>query len=196
MKLRNGFVSNSSSSSFVIAFNKKPTSRGELLDILFPWKKDGRDGVCGWDDEGVDAGTAATLIWQQLEDQKPLTKTEIFKEIRDGWFEGHPELSWSNLEEDRIREEYREISGKDIYDKDADPDWRKKYDKAHQTRWAEYEKAIDVAAKELFDRIYPMKFKGKKCFVVSFSDNDGQTFATLEHGDTFRNIPHTTISHH
>ena len=36
MKIRKGFVSNSSSSSFIVLFDKMPTSRNELKDILFP----------------------------------------------------------------------------------------------------------------------------------------------------------------
>lgn len=35
MKIRNGFVSNSSSSSFIVAFPKKPETENELKDILF-----------------------------------------------------------------------------------------------------------------------------------------------------------------
>ncbi|MFA5313444.1 MAG: hypothetical protein WC375_09055, partial [Methanomassiliicoccales archaeon] len=36
MKTRNGFVSNSSSSSFVVVFPKKPTSRADVLKIMYP----------------------------------------------------------------------------------------------------------------------------------------------------------------
>jgi len=35
MKVRNGFVSNSSSSSFIVAWNKKPESVEEVKNILF-----------------------------------------------------------------------------------------------------------------------------------------------------------------
>lgn len=35
MKIRNGFVSNSSSSSFIVSFDKKPSSAEELREILF-----------------------------------------------------------------------------------------------------------------------------------------------------------------
>ncbi len=36
MKIRNGFVSNSSSSSFVVAFPEKPKTEQELRDMMFP----------------------------------------------------------------------------------------------------------------------------------------------------------------
>jgi len=36
MKIRNGFVSNSSSSSFIVFFKKKPGTVKEIKDYLFP----------------------------------------------------------------------------------------------------------------------------------------------------------------
>jgi hypothetical protein len=36
MKLRKGFVSNSSSSSFIVVFPKKPDTVEELYDMMFP----------------------------------------------------------------------------------------------------------------------------------------------------------------
>lgn len=202
MKLRTGFVSNSSSSSFVVAFKKKPQEH-ELLDILFPFSKEGgRPGVSSpwnYDDEasvGVDAVTTKTIIWEQLKDQKPLTKKQILEEIRSGWFEGHPDSSDRYHTEYEIAREYTEKTGKNIYDKDADPVWKKKHNEAWKADSDAYRKDIDKAAKDLFDRVYENKFKGKKCFRFSFSDNDGHVFSVLEHGDTFRNCPHIRISHH
>jgi hypothetical protein len=65
MKTRSGFVSNSSSSSFVIAFSKKPCHSYEVLEEMFPLDKTGRSkGVGNPYGEGVvDALSAATLVW-------------------------------------------------------------------------------------------------------------------------------------
>lgn len=165
-------------------------------------KSGGREGVKSpWDysedvSEGVDAGSAATLIWQQLKDQKPLTKKQILEEIKSGYFEGHPDSSDRYKAEDEVAREYTEKTGKSIYDKDVDPEWKKKHDEAWQQGWAAYQKDVDAAAEALLDRVWERDFKGKKCFRFSFSDNDGHVFSVLEHGDTFRNCKFIRISHH
>lgn len=199
MKTRNGFVSNSSSSSFVIAFDKKPEHSYDVLEAMFPRDKTGRtSGVSGiYGEGGVDALSAATLVWDQIEKQKPLTKSKIGEEIRSGYFEGYPQMGYSSQDDPswQIQAEYHKQTGKNIHAEDADPEWKKRYEDARNKYWEDHRKAVDAAAKELLEKEYP-KFKGKKCFRVSFSDNDGSIFATLEHGDTFRNIPHIRISHH
>lgn len=199
MKTRNGFVSNSSSSSFIIAFDKQPKYSEEVWKAMFPTDEDIKRGVPSpydWNAD-VDCGTASTLVWQQIEKQKPLTKAQMLKELNSGCFEGYPDIWNRNLDEEtrRIRDEYQKLSGLDVYDKGADPKWTKKYSAAQEKVWKEEHKLVRAAAKALFDREYP-RFKGKKVFVVSFSDNDGGVFTTMEHGQAFRNIPHIRISHH
>jgi hypothetical protein len=197
MKIRSGFVSNSSSSSFVVAFDKTPTSQWELLEMLYPPGKDGqRVGVLSPYDfhESIDAGSAASLVWAQLEGQKPLRKHQILEEILTGYFEGHASINFDGEDRD-ISNEYKKLTGKSIYDDDADPKWKKRHADAQQRQWDDYDKANKEAAKALLEREYP-KFKGKKTFRFSFSDNDGSIFSVMEHGDTFGNRPHIRISHH
>ena len=46
MKIRSGFVSNSSSSSFIVAFSKKPTTVNEVMTEMFPKDPDGVVPIC------------------------------------------------------------------------------------------------------------------------------------------------------
>ena len=199
MKTRTGFISNSSSSSFIIAFDKHPKYSDDVWKEMFPTDEDRKTGVPSPYDRNsdVDCGTASTLVWQQIEKQKPLTKAQMLKELDCGCFEGYPDIWNQNLDKEprRIRKEYHELTGKDINDDDADKKWQKKYAVAQEKVWKKEHEMVKTAAKALFEREYP-KFKGKKVFVVNFSDNDGGVFTTLEHGETFRNIPHIRISQH
>jgi hypothetical protein len=199
MKTRQGFVSNSSSSSFIVGFKKVPKTDWELRDLLYPADKDGkRKNVTTdySDDGGLDTTTAATIVFKDLQDQKPLTQKQIGEEINSGYFEGYPEINYSSdREADQIRRDYEKASGKDVYDKDADPAVFKKYNEATKQHWATERAKVDAAAKEYWKRV-KAQFKGLKCYRFSYSDNDGTVFATLEHGNTFDSLPHIKISHH
>lgn len=196
MKIRNGFVSNSSSSSFIVAFQKSPKYQHEVEDTLFHSNIRGISSP--YNDMFVDCRTAAKLIWDQIKDQKPLTKSQIFEEITSGYFEGYPNTSYSSEDDPswRISNEYTKLTKKSIHDEDANPKWKKKYNDAWKKYYDDRQTLIDLAAKELMEREYPMKFKGKKAYRVVFSDNDGNIFATLEHGNTFDAVPHIRVSHH
>ena len=68
MKTRNGFVSNSSSSSFVVAFPKKPESVQDVLKYMF----DGKEG--GLSLEYYEDGLSYNQICQRVYDD--LIKSE------------------------------------------------------------------------------------------------------------------------
>lgn len=197
MKTRNGFVSNSSSSSFVIALPKK-LEWWKLADILYPTDAEGKKpGVTtpyDWHHD-VDYNSATTLITQQIENQKPLTKSQLIKEIASGYFDGRPDWPF-NGRADEIRKEYHEATGKNFYDDDTPKAWKDRHEKVQQQEWDQYDKDTLKAATKLANEMLKGPFKGKNLFVCSFSDNDGGIFTVMEHGDTFRNVPHIRISHH
>jgi hypothetical protein len=67
MKTRIGFISNSSSSSFIVIFDKKPRSAKELQKAMFGDK----ETVAAWRDP-VPTKMAAESIFKSLRKQKPL----------------------------------------------------------------------------------------------------------------------------
>jgi hypothetical protein len=190
MKTRNGFVSNSSSSSFVIGLSRKPKSAEKLAEVLY---HDGQ-GVCApYDAEIVSPQDAADQIWQQIKDQRPMTKKQLADKISSGWFDGHPEFPFNGRQKD-IAQEYRQITGKFILDDDTPLEWRERYRQVEREVWDEYNKDKAAAAAELAERLLSGPFSGKKLYNCSFGDDDGA--GTMEHGNTFRSVPHTRISHH
>ena len=91
MKIRAGFVSNSSSSSFVVAFPSGfKATPANVLAYLF----DGRRGgvrVAG-DDESVSFPEAATIIAGQMKGLRPNSPGRI-NEALGGWLPGLPDMS-------------------------------------------------------------------------------------------------------
>ena len=67
MKTRNGFVSNSSSSSFVVAFPFIPKTVDELKTLLFGASQ----SLDYYGDMTVDTNTAAQIIFEDMKKQKP-----------------------------------------------------------------------------------------------------------------------------
>ncbi len=108
---------------------------------------------------------------------------------------GYPDHNW-NGEDAAIAREYYEKTGNNIHAPDADPEWKKRYEEAYERARKSRQETIEKARNAFFQREWELKFKGRKCFRVSFSDGDGDVFAAMEHGNAFRNVPHTRISHH
>ena len=168
MKTRAGFISNSSSSSFVVGFPlPRPTSVEELQRLLFK----GTQSFHVYDDV-VGAEQAAARVWGDFNGQVPMTLEDIAEELGQGWLDGAPS-----------------------YFKIVTADWN---DKAlHAQQKTEYEGQLALFVKKLiWEKIRPELNRGTQFYRFSYSDNDGAFEAALEHGDIFANLPHIQISHH
>jgi len=73
MKIRNGFVSNSSSSSFVVAFPHKPNSVEEVYKMMFNTREGGVDHpYSSFDDliEGMSHARISEKVWDDIKSKK------------------------------------------------------------------------------------------------------------------------------
>jgi len=169
MKKRNGFVSNSSSSSFVVAFKDVPESAEELEKMLFgadteypnpyPWE----GATPCWP-----SGMVAEIVFRDMKDEA--TKEEMIESVRGGYLDGSPDYH-------------------DFEDKTA------KGDRFDTIDWDAYYAALDEwSDKKLaeFQAAHP----GCKFFQFEYSDNDGELQCAMEHGPLFDRLPHLRCSHH
>jgi hypothetical protein len=196
MKTRLGFVSNSSSSSFVIGLKAVPKTAEELHKML--WGDEPQE-LQHWDYTLASPVAAAVAFGQIVIQSGKMTQKEIFEEIIHGYFEDYPHESWNNKPSDKMDHDFRAKYNKSIYDYDEDNAEESKaytkFDAQRKKEWKQHDRDIKTAAKKYWDK-NKARFKGKKLFLLSFSDNDSQAHALMEHGNVFGKVPNIQISHH
>jgi len=167
MKIRNGFVSNSSSSSFIVAFKKLPKSIKEMQDMLFgdePYYKNPY-----YYPEDKKYGSEPSWLAQEV-------AARVFRDV---------------LEPIPIKELAIHFRGY-IMDYDApDRDSFSQNCDGHDQWWKAMEE-YSIKAAESFVKNNP----GAKFYEFEYSDNDGPFDTALEHGNLFERLPHVTISNH
>lgn len=188
MKIRNGFVSNSSSSSFVVGFKEIPKTIGQTIDLLFP---SGEKCISFYDTD-AHVYEVAEQVFEDLEEAPTLTKEEVIEEVCSGYFPGWPEEDWRHTPSAEFRRDFEKKTGKRVFDdEEASEKWRNLRDK----EWKAHEQAIKEAATEYVEENWHL-FEDCKCLRFSYADDNGPFFALMEHGDIFHNLPHIRVSHH
>lgn len=170
MKTRNGFVSNSSSSSFIVAFPELPTSRSHIQKMVFGDEEyfpdpfyDPKDNDKSWArKESYSTSQIAETLWNVINNEIDGQKPNDYKAMHTAMNE---------------------------YSTDCCNDCA-----CHLSEPIYLEAEGKYVEKEIFDFLQanPNSF----IYTFSFSDNDGQYFEALEHGDLFKKLPHKRYSHH
>lgn len=176
MKIRNGFVSNSSSSSFVVVFPTEPKSVEDVKKYLF--KEDQQYFLNPYDDDNYTVGQVAETVWNDICSQEKNKFKDIISEISSGSLDVADAPDYND---------FYHIT-----------DWNQ--------RWKAYDDACEKHAKKIANKMFNLrKMKLKKIngeeiteamYIFEYSDNDGSYFSSLEHGDLFRNLKHVRISKH
>jgi hypothetical protein len=168
MKRRSGFVSNSSSSSFIVAFPKGfAPSRKAILDYLFPEL----DAISNpyHEEESFPSGQIARYILVQMQKQTPNDQTKI-NEALAGWLPDQPDFPYYSNQ--TSFEERMKISTA----------WEKECKAYAKSWWRENQKKLNP--------------KNSDLYVFWFGDENGSFEAALEYGPTFDAVPALKISHH
>jgi hypothetical protein len=199
MKIRNGFVSNSSSSSFILGFDIKPRSVKELHSLLF-----GDMEHLQYYSDSHKTLDLAKRIFKDLKGKRALSIKGLEKAVGSGYFPGYPD-TWNRPDPaseklvTQFRESFPEYKG-DYWavDKITRPMAKQLALKIHALQKEEREKEnaeVEEALKKYMAKVVLPKMKGKKVYALEYGDHE-RDGAAIEHGGAFTNIDHIQISHH
>lgn len=178
MKIRNGFVSNSSSSSFLIAFNKMPESREEIKNFFFK-DCDESDRVKGYQ-RSLSIKETVDVIWRRItDDSKVFTSINAFtyEDIEHNF----DDIGWDEVS--------RELAARGLSD-DSPEYWKehtKLYREKHMRYFNNYMKPY--VESHFFEN-------GGVMVEIEFSDESGYPDSIIEHSSFFRDVPCKICSHH
>ncbi len=182
MKIRNGFVSNSSSSSFIVAFPRKPKNARDVQTILFGDVKEIHDP---WDDAiKISTTSIATRVWNDMKGQTPNKYIEILAAVEGGWMPDTPDME--DFKKIPMDDEPTEVlyGGIAVLTTIVIPE----YD------WEGLGVARDAVAKAATDRFMGGLSKTAMVYTFNYGDDNGD--GDLENGGIFDRLPHKQISRH
>lgn len=177
MKFRKGFVSNSSSSSFIIGFKKIPTTVEEVKNLIFPHS----DGVPDlYFEEAYSTWDLSAEILNQIRDSGPLS----FEEMVEIFNSGYPDMP-----EFEKYSHYHHLPKQE--EDETEEDYRKRY---REFREAEIKEKRDFCSQILEQKLEEMG--EEHIFVRLVYSDDTTKGATMEHSRFFSNLPGFRVSHH
>ena len=189
MKTRNGFVSNSSSSSFLVVFQKVPASIDEMKELLFGKEK---TYAGAWDGQGpYPTFSVAAAVFGDIQGKMPWEKPEHLVHHLNEYMDG------------KFIKAFTKKNKPPKYPKEPKGiDWTVDYKEREKTapfkKWEKlqsaYRKAFDKWALKALKEF--IKKNPGMLFEFEYSDQDGSFRAAMEHGTLFKRLPYIRISNH
>jgi len=208
MKTRNGFVSNSSSSSFIVAFDKIPNNIEELQILLF-----GNEKTLEKYSYSITTSKAAETIWSLMQEQikvRELLDEKIKKEFELLAFsiilevhylrESAIKVAETFVKESLFYKEYAWLGVEPhilynlVFPQKVSVTTEQNLLEIRKAEYKQKEEEAKILYKTLYNTFKEKTF-GKELFFFKFHDNSPEG-TILENRNIFKNLYHQRIDHH
>jgi len=198
MKVRNGFVSNSSSSSFILKFDKVPETKEEMRVLLYG--ENPPIFTAHWDDDAISTEQVASILFNDVQSAYIMSVDDVISKIKEElYFSEHSGSEGRGFVADtEYIDEFDKIY-ESIVKKDKDFNRRRWTEKNTDLNWEDHHKELEEMSKPLLDiieKVLRIEYKDGNYIEVEYSDNDGQVFSYIEHSGVLDPIMVERFSHH
>jgi hypothetical protein len=195
MKIRNGFVSNSSSSSFILKLDKIPTSVEETIVMLY-----GENPpllTTHWGDDAISTQRVSEIIFKDFNNSFLMSLNNMINNVEgeiNSFNEYNYEEGISFVKGTKYENEFEQLFKKIMETEKRsnkysdDWNWEKHYDELDE---------LSKPMLELVKKSIREKYNENDIFInVSYSDNDGAVFSYIEHSGVLKPFIVQRFSHH
>jgi len=193
MKIRNGFVSNSSSSSFLVGIPADCTTFDKFINGgVYLWDMDEPSRDFMNEPVGFKEMTnrdCIQILWKDLlRGNHKADMTNWIDRVSSSY---PPSCAWHAYEYDFVNAYCTPHNVRNVYEEEYAKEIAEKIEKRLEKIGKEWNFLVGEAMiRDMFD------YYDDNVYEISYSDNDGELSALMEHGGFWRYVPHVSISEH